>query len=215
MSYAADADTELMSLETAPATADSPAPDQVHEPRTARLRRLVADAVLLRAKIHQACRGHSFALNEVERIAHNMRGSAAMLGSHRVSAMSEAIEHLAAGVIADAEAHGPFAESALLQQISYCVEQLAEAVNVERTKASSSLSAYQLHGRLGRRDPAAAVAQRSEAEPPTPDHRDEGGGVSTGSLLVECPLSTSRMLCSNEDIENGFSSNMMRGSMIP
>jgi HPt (histidine-containing phosphotransfer) domain-containing protein len=133
-----------MSTEIALATADSPAPAQVHEARTARLlRRLVADAVLLRANIHQACRGHSFALNEVERIAHQMRASAAMLGSHRVSAMSEAIEHLAAGVIADAEAHGPFAESALLQQISYCIEQVAAAVDVARSKASSNHPAYQ------------------------------------------------------------------------
>jgi HPt (histidine-containing phosphotransfer) domain-containing protein len=107
------------------------------------LRRLVADTVLLRANIHQACRGHCFALDEVERIAHEMRASAAMLGSHRVSAMSEAIEHLAAGVIADAEAHGPFAESALLQQIARCIEQLAEAVDAAQSKASSSHPAYQ------------------------------------------------------------------------
>jgi HPt (histidine-containing phosphotransfer) domain-containing protein len=132
-----------MSTELVLSTADSTARAQVHDSRTARLlRRLVADTVLLRANIHQACRGHSFALNEVERIAHEMRASAAMLGSHRVSAMSEAIEHLAAGVIADAEAHGPFAESALLQQISHCIEQLAEAVDVAQSKASRSHPAY-------------------------------------------------------------------------
>jgi HPt (histidine-containing phosphotransfer) domain-containing protein len=123
-----------MSTEIALATADPPAPAQVHEAPAARLlRRLVADTVLLRAKIRQACGGDSFALNEVEHIAHTMRASAALMGFHRASAMSEAIEHLAAGVIAEAEAHGPFSESALLQQISYCIEQLAETVDLNRS----------------------------------------------------------------------------------
>jgi HPt (histidine-containing phosphotransfer) domain-containing protein len=119
-----------MSTDIELAAADSPPKAQAHEaPAAGLLRRLVADTVLLREKIHQACRGDSFALSEVEHIAHQMRASAAMLGSHRVSAMSEAIEHLAAGVNADPEAHGPFHESALLQQISYCIEQVAEQLN--------------------------------------------------------------------------------------
>jgi CheY-like chemotaxis protein len=112
------------------------------------LRRAVTDIVLLREKIDQAGRGDAAALKEVEHIGHKMHGSAAMLGFHRVSAIGEAIEHLAAGVIADSEAHGPIAESALVQQISACIEQLAAAVEgaAAAAAAAGSQAAYQEAG---------------------------------------------------------------------
>jgi hypothetical protein len=68
------------------------------------------------------------------------------LGYYRLSAIALAIEHLAAGVVADQEAHGPFAESAMLQQIAFCIEQLAEAVERAHAKSTS----------LSPRDPAKA-----------------------------------------------------------
>lgn len=142
MSHAADANRARMGVESAVSAEDSHPPAQVSvEALPVRLlRRLVADTVLLRAEINQACRDDPFALKEVEHIAHKIRGSAAVLGFHRVSAIGEAIERLAAGVIAQAEAHGPFAESALVQQISYCIEQLAKAVDEAQSEASSSVS---------------------------------------------------------------------------
>jgi CheY-like chemotaxis protein len=128
--------------------AAAPPPAAVHvEALDARfLRRAAADVVLLRERIEQACRGDARALQEVEHIGHKMHGSAAMLGFHGVSALGEAIEHLAAGVIADAEAHGPIAESALVKQIAACIEQLAAVVDGETLKASSRHSAYQEAG---------------------------------------------------------------------
>jgi HPt (histidine-containing phosphotransfer) domain-containing protein len=120
------------------------------------LRRAAADVVVLRERIDQACRGDAAALKEVEQIGHKMHGSAAMLGFHRVSAIGEAIEHLAAGVIADAEAHGPIAESALVQQISACIEQLAAAVEGAAATAAGSQSAYQEAG-------SAAASPRRES----------------------------------------------------
>jgi CheY-like chemotaxis protein len=130
------------------AAAPAPAPPPVHvEALDARfLRRAAADVVLLRARIERACRGDADALQEVEHIGHKMHGSAAMLGFHSVSALGEAIEHLAAGVIADAEAHGPIAESALVQQIAACIEKLAAVLDGEALKASSRQSAYQEAG---------------------------------------------------------------------
>jgi CheY-like chemotaxis protein len=127
------------------AAADSPPPALVHcEALTARfLRRAAEDIVVLRARIDQACLGNLSALKEVEQIGHKMHGSAAMLGFHRVSAIGEAIEHLARGVIADPEAHGPIAESALVQQISQCIEQLAGAVDGEAATASGSHPVFQ------------------------------------------------------------------------
>jgi CheY-like chemotaxis protein len=132
-------------VQMADAGGNSPPPAQVHvEGLAARLlRRAAADVVVLRERIDQACRGDAAALKEVEQIGHKMHGSAAMLGFHRVSAIGEAIEHLAAGVIADAEAHGPIAESALVQQISACIEQLAAAVEGAAATAAGSQSAYQ------------------------------------------------------------------------
>jgi CheY-like chemotaxis protein len=92
------------------------------------LRRADADLVRLRALIQQAGGGDAAALKEVEHIAHKIRGSGAMLGLHRVSALAEAIEHLASGILADLDAHGPIAESALLRQFPDCIEGLAKAV---------------------------------------------------------------------------------------
>jgi CheY-like chemotaxis protein len=106
------------------------------------LRRAIADVALLRVRIDQACLGDATALKEVEQIGHRMHGSAAMLGFHRVSAIGDAIEQLAAGVIADAEAHGPIAESALVHQIAECIERLAAAVNEETSAASQRHSPY-------------------------------------------------------------------------
>lgn len=96
------------------------------------LRRAATDVVALRAHIQKACRGDATALAQVAHCGHKLHGTAAMLGFHRISAIGEAIEQLTAGVIADAEAHGPLAESALVQQIADCVEQLAAAVEGER-----------------------------------------------------------------------------------
>jgi CheY-like chemotaxis protein len=123
---------------------ESPIPAQDHaEALSARfLRRAAADVALLRVRIDQACLGDATALKEVEHIGHRIHGSAAMLGFHRVSAIGEAIEQLAAGVVADAEAHGPIAESALVQQIAECIERLATAVNDESLRASGRLSPF-------------------------------------------------------------------------
>jgi CheY-like chemotaxis protein len=133
------------SAEQAPAAAVSPAPAQVHVEALAAkfLRRAAADIVLLRRKINEACLGDVSALKDVEHISHKMHGSAAMLGFQRMSAIGEAIERLAAGVIAEAEAHGPIAESALVQQISDCIEQLAAAVEGGPATASGGHSASQ------------------------------------------------------------------------
>jgi len=95
------------------------------------LRRATGDLVVLRARIDAACLGNAAALEDVRHLGHKMHGTAAMLGLHRVSAIGEAIEQLTAGVIADAEAHGPIAESALVAQIAECIERLAEAVDAE------------------------------------------------------------------------------------
>jgi CheY-like chemotaxis protein len=129
--------------ETAAATADRPPPAPLHvEGLAARfLRRAAADLALLRAKIKQACVGDACALKEVERIAHKMHGSAAMVGFHRLSVIGEAIERLAATVVSDLEGHGPIAESALVQQISGCIEQLAAAVDLEQSTTASSRAA--------------------------------------------------------------------------
>jgi HPt (histidine-containing phosphotransfer) domain-containing protein len=96
------------------------------------LRRAATDVIALRAHIQEACRGDAAALTQVAHCGHKLHGTAAMLGFHRISAIGEAIEQLTAGIIADVEAHGPLAESALVQQIADCVEQLAAAVEGEQ-----------------------------------------------------------------------------------
>jgi CheY-like chemotaxis protein len=92
------------------------------------LRRSSGELVRLRTMIRKARQGDALALKEVEHIAHRIHGSGAMLGLLTVSALAEAIEHLAAGVLADPEAHGPIAESALVRQLSECIEGLAKAL---------------------------------------------------------------------------------------
>ncbi len=98
------------------------------------LRRSKAELVRLRTMIRRARQGDASALKEVEQIAHRIHGSGAMLGLHTVSALAEAIEHLSSGVLADPEAHGPIAESALVRQLSDCIEGLAKAL--EQASAS-------------------------------------------------------------------------------
>jgi two-component system OmpR family response regulator len=101
---------------------------QVDELAVKFLGRSTADVVRLRRMIEQAGRGDEAALEEVQQIAHKIHGSGAMLGLLNVSAFAEAIEHLAAGILADLSAHGPIAESALVRELSEGIEALAEAV---------------------------------------------------------------------------------------
>jgi two-component system OmpR family response regulator len=101
---------------------------QVDELAVKFLGRSAGDLVRLRRMIEQAGRGDEAALEEVHKIAHKIHGSGAMLGLLNVSALAEAIEHLAAGILADLGAHGPIAESALVRGLSKGVEALAEAV---------------------------------------------------------------------------------------
>jgi CheY-like chemotaxis protein len=106
------------------------------------LERATSDVVRLRKMIEQARQGNAAMLEEVEHITHSIHGTGAMLGFDRVSALGEAIERLAAGITANAEAHGPLGESALLPQLSEYTERLAQAVAAAARAAPSGTGAF-------------------------------------------------------------------------
>jgi CheY-like chemotaxis protein len=119
------------------------------------LARAKGDIARLRAIMGASGQADEAALREVERIAHKIRGSGAMLGFGRLSALAEAIEHMAAGILSNLLAHGPIAESALVRELSDCIEGLSSALE-QSSSAPDAGASFQLAA-LGA-DPRAGAA---------------------------------------------------------
>jgi CheY-like chemotaxis protein len=106
------------------------------------LERATTDVMRLRKMIELARQGDAAVLVQVERITHSIHGTGAMLGFDKVSALGEAIERLASGITANAEAHGPIGESALLRQMSEYTDRLAQAIAAAARTAPSGTGMF-------------------------------------------------------------------------
>jgi CheY-like chemotaxis protein len=89
------------------------------------LQRTRDDVVRLRSMVESARHGNQSLLNEVHRVAHSIRGAGTMFGFPEVSAAAEAIERLAAEIMAGSTVAGTARKPAGVQRLMDCSAQLS------------------------------------------------------------------------------------------
>jgi HPt (histidine-containing phosphotransfer) domain-containing protein len=99
------------------------------------LQRTSGDVGRLCEMIERASKGDASALNEVQRLAHSIRGAAAMFGFPALSATAGKIESLIDEAAAGPVPRNSTGDSALWQQLTGCTTLLANEIDVAARNA--------------------------------------------------------------------------------